>query len=460
MLDEAETQETLISVRFVDSLNGWAVGDNGAIQYTRNGGLTWHGQESGVDFDLHDVEPFSMYDVFVGGGLYFEGAVLSSVNGGAIWRKENIPEDFGYSTITRVGDYVLAAGRDASAATESTVFRRTVESGVNPIIVYTDLPGATLSLPYKASFRVVGGTPPYEWSLLLPPAGLELDPNTAELTGVPSTPGENYLVVQVEDSLQNSDYRMFTLTVSEEPLALSPIDLPAATHRIGYQVPLEVSGGHQPYHWSVIDGMMPSGMSVDRNAMLAGTPLETGSFDFTLQVVDSGSLPQQATMELHLEVTPLLEETWEVQHANNRVTDIHFFDENQGIAIGWSGVLLETKDGGRQWTRRYFGTYMLDFTWLGNEGWMIADHIYHSTDRGVNWNLLASRPIDWPMKILFRTPLKGWICGGDGIVYTEDGGKTWNSATAPSGESYESIGFFTDLRGFAGGYGQDLYRNK
>jgi photosystem II stability/assembly factor-like uncharacterized protein len=42
-------------VDFVDTLNGWAVGDAGTIRHTSDGGATWTGQTSGTGVPLLGV---------------------------------------------------------------------------------------------------------------------------------------------------------------------------------------------------------------------------------------------------------------------------------------------------------------------------------------------------------------------------------------------------------------------
>ena len=45
----------LADVSFVDPLNGWAVGDRGAIWHTDDGGRSWQLQQSGVSCPLESV---------------------------------------------------------------------------------------------------------------------------------------------------------------------------------------------------------------------------------------------------------------------------------------------------------------------------------------------------------------------------------------------------------------------
>ncbi|MFQ5778414.1 MAG: Ig domain-containing protein, partial [Terriglobia bacterium] len=70
-----------------------------------------------------------------------------------------------------------------------------------PLIVVSRLPTGLEGVPYQASLRAVGGTPPLFWTLekgSLPP-GLFLHPGTGLLSGVPREPGQFQFTVLVMD---------------------------------------------------------------------------------------------------------------------------------------------------------------------------------------------------------------------------------------------------------------------
>jgi photosystem II stability/assembly factor-like uncharacterized protein len=50
-----ETSTTLNSVYFIDANNGWAVGQNGTVLRTTNGGDNWASQNSHTNGDLKAV---------------------------------------------------------------------------------------------------------------------------------------------------------------------------------------------------------------------------------------------------------------------------------------------------------------------------------------------------------------------------------------------------------------------
>ena len=67
-------------------------------------------------------------------------------------------------------------------------------------------------------------------------------------------------------------------------LQVTTVQLPGATAGISYEVLLTAQGGVGAYRWSVVEGGLPSGLSLSADGYLTGTPLESGSFTFTIQV--------------------------------------------------------------------------------------------------------------------------------------------------------------------------------
>ena len=64
-------------------------------------------------------------------------------------------------------------------------------------------------------------------------------------------------------------------------------DLSAATVGEVYAQQLAVTGGTAPYTWSVVSGVLPSGVTLSSSGVVSGIPSSSGSFCFTIQVVDS-----------------------------------------------------------------------------------------------------------------------------------------------------------------------------
>jgi photosystem II stability/assembly factor-like uncharacterized protein len=73
------------AVSFVDIRRGWAVGSEGAIYRTVNGGRSWLPQNSGVAADLLDVKFLDALEGWVVGA---EGTLLHTSDGGIHWQSE------------------------------------------------------------------------------------------------------------------------------------------------------------------------------------------------------------------------------------------------------------------------------------------------------------------------------------------------------------------------------------
>jgi len=73
------------------------------------------------------------------------------------------------------------------------------------------------------------------------------------------------------------------------PLVITTTTLPEATQGNPYSFKFSATGGIPPYAWLITSGTIPGGMSFGSDGTLSGTPLNSGSFNFTVQVTDSGA---------------------------------------------------------------------------------------------------------------------------------------------------------------------------
>src|SRR5262249_50841443 len=81
-------------------------------------------------------------------------------------------------------------------------------------------------------------------------------------------------------------------------LSIMTSDLPAASQDRDYTASLEATGGTGAYHWSVVNGQMPSGMQLGMSGMLFGKPSDWGNFAFVAQVQDSAGNTSQRSFIL------------------------------------------------------------------------------------------------------------------------------------------------------------------
>lgn len=71
------------------------------------------------------------------------------------------------------------------------------------------------------------------------------------------------------------------------------VNLPAATD---LEVRLEVTNGNEPIRWSVVEGELPTGVSLSPSGIIGGAALETGHFEVRVEAVDAIGLPASADL--------------------------------------------------------------------------------------------------------------------------------------------------------------------
>jgi hypothetical protein len=86
-------------------------------------------------------------------------------------------------------------------------------------------------------------------------------------------------------------------------LLIAPVTLASATEGVAYSQLLPVSGGVPPYTWTALSGNMPAGIQLaGSSGSVSGTTGESGAFTFTVQVTDSSSPAQTASIPLLMSV--------------------------------------------------------------------------------------------------------------------------------------------------------------
>ncbi len=64
--------------------------------------------------------------------------------------------------------------------------------------------------------------------------------------------------------------------------------LPNATINVAYSQTLTASGGAAPYTWTIISGMLPTGLTlISSTGVISGTPTSNGTYPFTVKATDA-----------------------------------------------------------------------------------------------------------------------------------------------------------------------------
>jgi hypothetical protein len=115
--------------------------------------------------------------------------------------------------------------------------------------------------------------------------------NTSTRCSALGDPGDNYALVSdyagtpVFPDGTNLRAHLASL-FSTIGLQITSGTLPAATVRVKYSTTLGATGGNPPYKWSITSGRLPTGLHLRSNGVVSGKPKVTGTFTFTVKVVD------------------------------------------------------------------------------------------------------------------------------------------------------------------------------
>jgi hypothetical protein len=173
-----------------------------------------------------------------------------------------------------------------------------------------ELPEARLNEPYEFTLEVEGGVPPYTFSMIGLPGGISLNEDTGELSGVPVAADLGRAVqatVVDSGSPQQTVSETYIFVVKPEAIQITTQVMSAGTVGMPYAFEVEAEGGYEPYLWTIIEGALPDGLSLPdnrRTGEISGTPMEDGTFTFTIQVEDADDPASVDTMELFIVIAP------------------------------------------------------------------------------------------------------------------------------------------------------------
>jgi hypothetical protein len=133
---------------------------------------------------------------------------------------------------------------------------------------------------------------------------------TATLAAIaPTSPSPHTITVGTTGPTNETDAgsrASATVTVTPKAsLAIGTSAIPGADVSMPYSVSLSATGGGTPYHWSLVNGTLPSGIQLQSSSgTITGTTAVSGSFPFTAKVTDASG--GSATAPFVLTVSPTL----------------------------------------------------------------------------------------------------------------------------------------------------------
>ncbi len=180
---------------------------------------------------------------------------------------------------------------------------------LTPLSVTTSaLNGGTAGQAYSTTLAATGGQAPYTFSATGLPSGLSVSGN--QITGTTATgcnPNPCSVTITVMDSAspQNTASKPLSLNIAAPMMTLAitaPASLPNGMVGSSYpSVNLTATGGTAPYFWAASG--LPAGLNVS-GSQIVGTPTQAVSKNVIIQVTDSATPSNKASVNLPIVIAP------------------------------------------------------------------------------------------------------------------------------------------------------------
>jgi hypothetical protein len=156
-------------------------------------------------------------------------------------------------------------------------------------------------LAYSSTAAASGGLAPLVWTLAsgaLPP-GVSFNATSGGITGVPTEPGTYSYTLLITDKAGATAARGCQLTVAST-LTIGTLVLADASPSSPYAQTLLVLGGKAPYAWTLASGALPVGLALSSGGTISGSPVQVGSYNFTVAVADANGARQQQALAINV----------------------------------------------------------------------------------------------------------------------------------------------------------------
>ncbi|WP_170113121.1 YCF48-related protein [Ahniella affigens] len=389
------TNAWLNAVAFFDAKRGWAVGRRGTIVATRDGGLSWSVQDSRTTADLAAV---SFVDAESGWAVGVQGTILVTRDGGVSWSTQDSET---YTALTAVA---FADAENGWAV------------GTGGTILATRDGGSSWSVQSSGTEEDFKGVAFFDAS-----RGWAVGMN-----GTITATQDGGARWSAQASGTRNPFSSVAFADAKRVWAVASDGTIVATQDGGARWSVQISWA-QSHFSSVAFSDAKRGWAVGSNGTIFAT--QDGGSSWSAQ--------------------PSVTEAW--------LNAVAFADAKHGWAAGSNGTILATRDGGSNWLVQATGTDQeingLAFTnaehaWaVGREGTIVA-----TRNGGASWSAQDSGTKAWLNGLAFADDQRGWAVGVEGtIVATQDGGSSWLIQDSGIAADLNAVAFVDAERGWAVG---------
>ena len=436
----SNTTEDLYSVAFVDAQRGWAVGRRGMILATADGGASWAPQTSNTTKSLNSV---AFVDQQRGWAVGRRGTILATADGGASWAPQtsHTTEDL-YSVAFVDQQRCWAVGRRG-------MILATADGGAS----WAPRTSNTTELLRSVAFVDAQRGWAVGWNgtiLATADGGASWGPQTSHTTERLESVafvdqqrgwavGRNGPILATVDG--GASWAPQTSNTTESLFSVGFVD--------------------QQRGWAVgSNGTILA--TADGGASWAPQTSHTTEYLYSVAFVDA-QRGWAVGANGRILATADGGASWEPRTSNTTeyLYSVAFVDAQRGWAVGSNGTILATADGGASWAPRTSNTTVdLDSVAFVDQqrGWAVGRRgtILATADGGASWAPQTSNTTEWLGSVAFVDAQRGWAVGST-ILATSDGGASWAPRTSHTTEYLYSVGFVDAQRGWAvGGNGTIL----
>ena len=135
----------------------------------------------------------------------------------------------------------------------------------------------------------------------------------------------------------------------------------------------------------------------------------------------------------------------------NHLTDVYFIDSTFGTAVGYLGTIINTTDGGENWSVQRSGTtsHLMGVSFSDIYNGIAVGYdgtIVRTTDGGQYWFGQTGGTNQNLNAVYFTDTNNGTAVGENAtIIRTTDGGMTWTQQSCPTSQHLNGV-FFTEVK--------------